>query len=185
MISFRNRSRGILLLALTAGPAALLLALLVTLAALSGCGGKEEQAPTPLTFEELSDTAALSKGKPLLDKIEPYREANGVLRVRGQVLFPDGVRIQISLYTKDTQQLLKRVQVIVEDHHFVSPPMLGAEGPLPGGEYRFEYMALFNAAWQTPGVMRRTDAGRNLRGPGVTRDRVGGAAFYLIEERRI
>ena len=57
MISFRNRSRGIQLLALTAGPAALLLALLVTLAALSGCGGKEEQAPTPLTFEELSDTA--------------------------------------------------------------------------------------------------------------------------------
>ena len=161
------------------------LAALAALAGLAGCGERKESAPTPLTFEQLTDTASLAKGKPLIDKIEPFREANGVLRVRGQVNFPDGVRIQISLYDRITQQLLKRVQVFVEDRRFVSPPMLGDKGPLPKGLYRFEYMALFNDAWQTPSVMRRTDNGRNLRGPGVSRDGVGGAAFYLIEERAI
>ena len=161
------------------------LALGAVIAMVAGCGERHEKAPPPLTFEQLGDTAGLSTGKPLIDKIEPFREGNGVLRVRGQVGFPDGVRIQISLYAKDTRQMLQRVQVRVDDHQFVSPPMMGDHGPLPKGEYRFEYMALFNDAWQTPEVMRRTDNGRALRGPGVTRDRVGAAAFYLVEERTL
>ena len=161
------------------------LVLMAAAACSAGCGGGEDKAPPALTFEQLSDTASLSQGKPLLDKIEPYREANGVLRVRGTVSFPDGVRLQISISDKDTKALVKRVQVVVEDHHFVSPPMMGDHGPLPTGLYLFEYMALFNEAWQTPDVMRRTDNGRSLRGPGVSRDRIGGAAFYLVEERAI
>ena len=165
--------------------AAAVLALIAAAACGAGCGGGKDTPPPALTFEQLSDTAALSQGKPLLDKIEPYREANGVLRVRGTVSFPDGVRLQISISDKTTKALLKRVQVIVEDHHFVSPPMMGDNGPLPNGLYRFEYMALFNEAWQTRDVMRRTDNGRSLRGPGVSRDRIGGAAFYLVEERAI
>lgn len=165
--------------------AALGVALIAAAACSAGCGGGEEKPPPALTFEQLSDTASLAQGKPLLDKIEPFREANGVLRVRGKVSFPDGVRIQISISDKTTKALLKRVQVVVDDHHFVTPPMMGENGPLPKGLYRFEYMALFNEAWQTPGVMRRTDNGRSLRGPGVSRDRIGGAAFYLVEERAI
>lgn len=161
------------------------IALIAAAACGAGCGGGGDKPPPALTFEQLSDTASLSQGKPLLDKIEPYREANGVLRVRGTVGFPDGVRIQISISDKDTKALLKRVQVTVDDHHFVSPPMMGDNGPLPKGLYRFEYMALFNEAWQTTDVMRRTDNGRSLRGPGVSRDRIGGAAFYLVEERAI
>jgi hypothetical protein len=33
--------------------------------------------------------------------------------------------------------------------------------------------------------MRATHDGKDLRGPGITRDRAGGAAFYLVEERRL
>lgn len=160
------------------------LAIAVTLA-LAGCGQRHEQASTDLTFERQDDTTGLSKGKPLINTIEPARMANGTLRVRGDVDFPDGVRIQISLYPKESKALLSRVQVVVDRHHFESPPIVGASGPLPPGPYRFEYLALFNDAWQTPEVMRRIDGGRGLRGPGVTRDRVGGAAFYLVEERKL
>jgi hypothetical protein len=108
-----------------------------------------------------------------------------VLRVRGRVSFPDGVRIQVSIYPKGSKQLLNRVQVIVREHRFDSPPILGPQGPLPRAAYRVEYLALFNDAWQGADVMRRIAGGRDLRGPGVTRDRVGGAAFYLVEERTL
>ena len=158
---------------------------LLALLALSGCGKQHEQASPELTFERQDDTTGLSRGGPLLNRIEPYRTANGTLRVRGDVAFPDGVRIQITLYPKGSNQILSRVQVVVDRHRFESPPIVGAGGPLPRGVYRFEYLALFNDAWQTPEVMRRIDGGRGLRGPGVTRDRVGAAAFYLAEERAL
>lgn len=156
---------------------------LVVALALAGCGQRHEQASGDLTFERLDDTTGLSQGGPLIRRIEPYRTANGTLRVKGEVDFPDGVRIQISLYPRGSKRMLNRVQVIVAGRHFESPPIIGASGALPPGTYRFEYLALFNDAWQTPEVMRRIDGGRRLRGPGVTRDRVGGAAFYLVEER--
>jgi hypothetical protein len=158
---------------------------LVAVVSIAGCGRRREQPAPELKLEPLGDTAGLSKGEPLLNRIEPYRVSNGVLRVRGNVNFPDGVRIQISMYRKGTNEMLSRVQVVVDNHRFDSPPIIGHEGPLPHGRYRFEYLALFNEAWQSKDVMRRTDNGRALRGPGVTRDRVGGAAFYLVEERTL
>ena len=158
---------------------------LVAIVSVAGCGQRREQPAPELKFERLGDTTGLSRGKPLLGRIEPYRAQNGALRVRGDVSFPDGVRIQISLYRRGTKEMLSRVQVVVEEHRFETPPIIGTTGPLPHGGYRFEYMALFNEAWQTEDVLRRTDNGRSLRGPGVTRDRVGGAAFYLIEERTL
>ena len=151
--------------------------------AFAGCGQRHEQAADDLRLERLDDTTGLSLGKSLIQRIEPLRTANGTLRVKGDVDFPDGVRIQISLYPKGSKRLLNRLQVVVERHHFESPPILGEAGPLPPGPYRFEYLALFNDAWQTPEVMRRIEGGRRLRGPGVTRDHAGGAAFYLTEER--
>ena len=157
----------------------------IVVIALAGCGKRQEPASTDLTFDRQDDTTGLSSGKPLLQAIEPFRAANGALRVRGDVSFPDGVRIQISLYPEGSQELLARVQVVVDRRHFESPPIVGGSGPLPHGAYRFEYLSLFNDAWQTPDVIRRINGGRSLRGPGVTRDRVGGAAFYLVEVRTI
>jgi hypothetical protein len=93
--------------------------------------------------------------------------------------------LQISLYPHGTEDLAGRVQVVVQHHRFETPPVIGSTGPLPRGRYRVEYLALFNAAWQTPDVMRVTHDGKDLRGPGITRDRAGGAAFYLVEERRL
>ncbi len=157
----------------------------VGVVAVSGCGRKAEQKAAPLRFELQGDTAGLSRGAPLLRRIEPYRAPNGMLRVRGDVDFPDGTRLQISLYRGRTREMLERVQVIVENRRFDSPPMMGETGPLPHGDYRFEYESLFNEAWQTEDVLRSTHDGRDLRGPGITRDRVGGAAFYLVEERTL
>jgi len=165
--------------------ATILMGLIAAASLAAGCGRHEQQQTPKLTFEMQRDTAGLSQGKPLLERIEPFRASNGALRVRGDVGFPDGVRIQISLYRKGTNQMLSCVQVSVDHRHFETPPILGASGPLPHGAYRFEYMSLFNEAWQTPDVLRGTDAGRSLRGPGMTRDRVGGAAFYLVEERTL
>src|SRR6185503_4207627 len=138
----------------------------------AGCG-KRERKSSELQFELQSDTAGLSEGKPLLTRIEPYRMDNGALRVRGQVGFPDGVRLQISIFRKGTKDMVGRVQVVIENHRFDTPPILSDGRPLPHGGYRFEYLSLFNEAWQGEEVMRRTREGQGLRGPGITRDRLG------------
>jgi len=155
------------------------------LCVMAGCGQKRQSETPELKFEMQADTASLSTGAPLLNRVEAYRVSGGALRMRGDVTLPDGVRLQISVYPHGEEQLLGRVQVVTENRRFDSPPLVGPGGPLPRGAYRIEYLALFNPAWQTEDVLRRTDNGRGIRGPGVTRDRVGGAAFYLIEERTL
>jgi len=150
-----------------------------------GCGRRREREATPLQFEEIADTSRLSKGDALLAGITPYRSADGALRVRGNLRFPDGTRLQISIYRKGTQELVSRIQTIVEHHRFETPPLRSAHGPVPPGDYRFEYFTLFNPVWQSAEVLRATADGRALRGPGVGRDRVGGASFYLVEERSL
>lgn len=158
---------------------------LALLLGLTGCGKQRGRQESALTFEERTDTTGLSKGQPILTRVEPYRMPNGLLRIRGQVEMPDGVRIQVSIYPKSTGALVGRLQVLVADRRFDSPPILGPNGPLPRGTYRFEFLALFNEAWQTTEVLNRTAWGRKLHGPGMTRDRVGGAAFSLVEERTL
>ena len=112
--------------------------------ACAGCGGRGSHKATELSFEGLPDTTGLSKGEALLTAVEPYRMANGALRVRGVIAFPDGARLQISVYRRSTHQMVGRLQVIVRNHRFDSPPLVGQGGPLPREEYRFEYLAHFN-----------------------------------------
>ena len=159
----------------------------LTLAALSlaGCGRAKPADETTLTFERLEDTTAISRGRPVLASLEPFRMKNGVLRVRGTMEVPDGTRIQLSIYPSGTDQLVGRVQMAVEGRRFESPPMLGERGPLPEGKYRIELLSHFNTMWQPPEVMRATHDGMDLRGPGVTRTRLGDAAFFLTAERRL
>ena len=163
--------------------------ILLTLAAVlwgcSGRGGQGSQSLSELRLEDLSDTSGLNQGGPVLTKVEPYRMANGVLRIPGTIDFPDGARIQVSIYRTNTSRMLNRLQMIVHDHRFDSPPIIGPDGPLPTANYRLEYLAHFNDTWQPANVLRATDQGRRLRGPGVTRDRLGQGAFYLVEERRL
>src|SRR2546426_11569394 len=163
----------------------ILLVLAVVLWGCSGHGRKSSQSSSELRLEDLSDPSGLNQGGPVLTKVEPYRMANGVLRIRGTIDFPDGARIQVSIYRTNTNQMLNRLQMIVHDHHFDSPPIIGPGGPLPTADYRLEYLAHFNDTWQPASVLRATDQGRRLRGPGVTRDRLGQGAFYLVEERSL
>ncbi len=155
------------------------------LSLLAGCSPKQEAQDPELRFEMQADTVHLAEGPKVLDGVEAVREPGGALRMRGRLAFPDGTRIQISVYRRGEEDLLGRVQVLTADRQFASPPIMGNRGPLPRGRYRIEYQALFNAAWQSPDVMHVTDDGRTLRGPGITRDRQGSAAFYLIEERTL
>src|SRR5262245_16253357 len=157
----------------------------LALVLLAGCERRRAERASELRIEPLPDTVGLSVGQPLLTHIEPYRMSNGAVRIRGDIDFPDGVRIEISIYPKDTDQLVGRVQVLTQDRHFETPPIIHAGSPLPPGRYRFEYRSLFNEAWQSDEVLARTHDGRTLRGPGVTRDRMGRPAFYLIEERSL
>ena len=159
----------------------LALALLLMIA---GCGQRRERTAPELTFELQADTAGLAAGTPVLGKLDAYRATDGAVRVRGDADLPDGVRMQISVYRHGTNELAGRVQFETVNHHFDTPP-IGSSAPLPHGAYRLEYLALFNPAWQTEDILRRTNGGRALRGPGVTRDRVGGPAIYLVEERRL
>jgi hypothetical protein len=155
---------------------------------LAGCGGRGDRDPqgtTPLVFDELPDTSGLSKGEPLLTRIEPYRMPNGALRFRGALDFPDGTRLQVTILDKSRNVVVGRWQMTVRNRRFDSPPILGERGPLPTGLYRLEYLAHFNDAWQPPDVLEATDHGRRLRGPGVTMTRQGPAAFFLAEERRL
>jgi hypothetical protein len=154
---------------------------------MAGCGRqkKQESADRPLTFEELKDTTGLSAGEPLLTHVNPYRTGNQAVRVHGRLELPDGTRVQLSIVRADTKEMVHRMQVYVRDGRFDTPPVRPGGKPLPPGRYRFEYFALFNAAWQKPEVLRQTGGGRTLRGPGITRDQAGGAAFFLVEERTL
>jgi len=158
----------------------------VTLAAiaLAGCGGGSHRSSS-LTFDTITDSTVLASGKSILTTFEPYRMANGAMRVRGTADFPDGTRLQISIYRKATNQMTGRLQVILEDRRFDSPPILGEKGPLPKDDYRFEVLTHFDDVWQPPAVLNQTHNGLDLRGPGITRDRLGGAAFRLTREARL
>src|SRR5213593_2816138 len=85
---------------------------------ITGCGRKREEPASELRFQLPTDTTGLSHGNTLLTRIEPYRSPGGALRVRGDVIFPDGVRLQISIYRKGTREMLGRVQVVTAGHHF-------------------------------------------------------------------
>ena len=160
----------------------MLLALLLSVA---GCGDRKTREATPLVFEDLGDTSGVSKGEPLLLGVESYRMENGALRVRGRLDFPDGTRLQVTILDRARNERIGRWQMTVEEGRFDSPPILGPEGPLPRGRYRFEYLAHFTEGWQPPGVLESTDHGRRLTGPGMTRTRQGLGTFFLVEERKL
>lgn len=158
----------------------------VTLAAiaLAGCGGGSHRSSS-LSFDTITDSTVLASGKSTLTTFEPYRMANGAMRIRGTADFPDGTRLQVSIYRKATNEMSGRLQVILADKRFDSPPIIGAVGPLPKDDYRFEVLAHFDPDWQPPAVMNATHDGLDLRGPGITRDRLGRAAFRLTREARL
>jgi hypothetical protein len=164
-------------------PLAVIAIVLALLAA--GCGRGRAPEDQPLRLEELRDTTGLTAGRPLIRTFEPYRMSNGVLRVRGQVDFPDGTRLQVSIHERAGGRLVQRFQVVVRNRKFDSPPLIGHGGPLPVADYRFEVLTHFNDAWQPPEVLRETDDGHALRGPGITRGNQGEAVFRLVEESRI
>lgn len=148
---------------------------------LAACESKP-RGSSELTFERGADTSGLSRGRPLVQSFEPYRMDNGAMRVRGKVDFPDGTRLQVSVKRPDASVTVQMVQVTVEGGQFDSPPVVGDRGPLPEGPYRFEILTHFTPEWQSPQVLRATDDGRTLRGPGVTRTQQGVASFHLIHE---
>jgi hypothetical protein len=153
--------------------------------AATSCERSKPARERALTFEELErlqDTTGLTRGAALLRSFEPYRLPNQLIRVRGEMNVPDGTRLQVSIYVPETTELLSRVQFEIRDHRFHSPPLLGPAGPLPAGRYEFELMTIFDSAWQPPAVLRATDDGKRLRGPGITRGRSGIAAYLHQEE---
>lgn len=155
---------------------------------LAGCGGGGERSASELRLEELSpaargpDTSGLSRGRPLLTALEPYRLPNGAIRVRGRLDFPDGTRVQISLHRRSDQALIARTQVRVEGRAFESGDLFGERGPHPEDDYRIELLSHFNETWQPAEVLRATGDGRRLRGPGITRGAADQAAFLLNQE---
>jgi hypothetical protein len=150
-----------------------------------GCGRRDEHRATseaPLSFERLADTTGLSNGAPIVQSFDAYRLPNGAMRVKGRLDLPDGTRVQVAVKRPGDRSAVAMVQVTVQDRRFDSPPMMGEVGPLPEAKYRFEISAHFTPEWQPPDVMLATDDGKSLRGPGITRTRVGGAMFWLVEE---
>lgn len=156
---------------------------LVLVPALAGCGRGQRRVPE-LQFETESDTTGLSHGPAILTSFDPVRYPNGLLQLRGGLRFPDGTRVQISLYRPGDDRPVQRVQVSVANGRFESAPLLGDRGPLPVATYRVEFLAHFNPAWQPAGVLDATRDGRDLRGPGMTRGTLE-AAFLLNREQRI
>jgi hypothetical protein len=142
-----------------------------------------------LTLEELEkerDTTGLSHGGTLMRKFEPYRMENGALRVRGELGFPDQTVLQIAISRPGERYALTRVQSVVNRGRFDTAPIIDAKGsPFAPGAYRFELTVFFESSLQPRSVMRSTNDGRDLRGPGITRDRNGIPAFSYTEDRRL
>lgn len=148
---------------------------------LAGCGGETKQ-PQSLTFEQLPDTAGLSRGRAIVDSLTIERMDGGALRVRGLANLPDGTRLQVAIRPAGGGSTLAMTQVLVHAGRFESAPLAGDLGPLPPDQYRFEVVAHFTPDWQAADVLRATNEGRTLRGPGITRSKQGDAALYLVEE---
>jgi hypothetical protein len=167
--------------------------LVVALAALAlavGCGRRHEPAhDQPLTMEELDrrrDTTGLSEGEAIVRRFEPYRMENGAMRVRGELRLPVGTVLQIAVFRRGERWPFARVQSDVgAGGHFDTAPIIAGSGPAPAGRYHFTLTVYFDANAQSPTVMRATDGGRHLRGPGITRDLQGNAALSYAEDRRL
>ena len=164
-------------------PTTILLGGLV-LAALAGCGNRGDHTGTDsgLTFEQLVDTTGLSGGPAIVESFDAYRMPGGSLRVKVRVRLPEGTMVGIAVRTPGAQTAVATTQAFVRDGVIESPPMMSPDGPLPVAPYRFELTAQFTTAWQSPRVLRETNDGRSLRGPGITRTRSGGAVFTMAEE---
>jgi hypothetical protein len=157
---------------------------------MSGCSREKKPAPRErvLTFEELAkerDTTGLSQGGAIVRSFEPYRMENGAARVRGELGFPDGTVFHIAIFRPGERWPFTRLQSQVVNGHFDTPPIIDANGPLPKGTYHFELTVFFDSSLQPPEVLRKTGNGRDLRGPGVTRDRNGIPAFSYAEDRHL
>jgi hypothetical protein len=150
----------------------------------AGCSRRQAR-DTALSFEELSDTAGLARGAPILTSLEPHRITGQALRVRGTASLPDGTRLQVSIVRVATGETVLIAQMTVEDEAFETAPLMGTRGPLPVDLYRFDVLAHFNPAWQPEQVLRATHDGRSLRGPGITRGTGGQPAFFLRKEFRL
>jgi hypothetical protein len=166
--------------------------LIVTLCVL-GVAGCSRSTPAPatgseskLSFEMLdADTAGISQGEPLLTAFEPYRDAGGAIRARGRIRFPDGTRLQLTLYRPGVPEMLARTQFLVSNGSFDSPPLVAPDAALPQDRYRFEMVTYFDSSWQSPAVLTATANGRAVRGPGIVRGQNGVAAFTYSEDQRL
>ncbi|MEO5989728.1 MAG: hypothetical protein ABIU54_13050 [Candidatus Eisenbacteria bacterium] len=166
-----------------AGPQARFLLPFALLLALWGAGcGRTKKPEAKLTFEQLPDTAGLSQGRPILTELETMRMDGGALRVLGGADLPEGARLQIAIRRPNERSTVAMAHVEVHEHRFESPPLMGEFGPLPKARYRFEVTARFTPDWQPATVLRATNDGKTLRGPGITRDRNGDAMFFLSKE---
>lgn len=153
------------------------------LLALVSCG--RDKPTRELSFESLPDTAGLSEGAPIVQEFEPYRMANGAVRVKGRVRVPDGTLLQIAIKSPGGAESVAMAQVRVQGQWFDTPPLLGENGPLPKGEYRFELLSHFTPTWQGAEGEGALRAGPSLRGPGITRAHDGAAALFLVKEGRL
>ena len=153
------------------------------LLALSACG--RDKPATELSFESLPDTTGLGQGAPLVLEFEPYRMTNGAVRVKGRVRLPDGTLLQIAIKQPGGAVSVAMAQVRVQGYTFDTPPLLGENGPLPKGDYRFELLSHFTPNWQGAEGGEALRAGPGLRGPGITRARDGAAALFLVKEGRL
>lgn len=151
----------------------------------TACGRGGSRRATELSFEQLSDTAGLSRGRPLLTAFEAERLTGGAMRVRGRLDFPDGTRLQIRVVRARTGEVAQVMQTTIADGAFETPPFMSERGPLPEDRWRFELLAHFNDVWQSAEVLRATGDGQRLRGPGITRTSMGTPTFSLREERRL
>jgi hypothetical protein len=150
----------------------------------AGCGKSKPAEHETLEFESAPDSAALTRGKPLLTAFQPYRASDGAMRARGHLDLPDGTRIQLSVRRHDGSEM-DRVQMNVAGGGFDTPPIFDDGHVPPAGLYRFVLTAQFNRVWQPEEVLSATGNGLELRGPGLRRGSHGEAIFELTLDRRL
>lgn len=161
-----------------------LVLLIGSLVAVPACERRQGRA-RELSFEQLTDTTGLTRGAPLLTSLEPYRITGAAIRVRGTVTLPEGTRLQVSIVRVSTGETVTSAQAVVDGGGFETPPLMSPRGPFPVDLYRFEVSSQFNSSWQPEEVLRATQDGHSLRGPGMTRGSAGQAGFFLSQERRL
>ena len=162
---------------------AFFLLVLVLCVIVAGCGRQRATDSAPGAPSDTASSRAIppdtSRSGPAflavyrdgpLDEIRVVRATDGALVVAGEVEFPAGTWVTVSLLHRTAGGTLETVatnRAQVDLGHFMSGPLSTIHGPPPPGVHVIRVSVPFGPPDQEPAVLQSAAEGRRYRGSGM------------------